>query len=69
MAEMVDIKCPGSILKPDGKVFQCGALLCKASPGSKIEIVCRRCKKKMLIVVGEDLNGNPNIRIRATKDE
>lgn len=69
MADMVEIKCPGSILKPDGKIFRCGAKLCMASPGSKIEIVCRRCKKKMLIVVNQDLNGNPNIKIRASEDE
>ena len=66
---MVPIKCPGYILKPDGKVFHCGAKLCEASPGSKIEIVCRRCKKKMLIVVNQDLNGNPRINIRASEDE
>lgn len=68
MAEMVEIKCPGSILKPDGRVYRCGAKLCMASPGSKIEIVCRRCKKKMLIIVNQDLNGNPNIKIRQTED-
>lgn len=69
MSEMVEIKCPGSILKPDGKVFRCGAKLCMASPGSRIEIVCRRCKKKMLIIVNQDLNGNPKINIRASEEE
>lgn len=68
MADLVEIKCPGSILKPDGRVYRCGAKLCMAAPGSKIEIVCRRCKKKMLIIVNQDLNGNPNIKIRQTED-
>lgn len=66
--DLVKIECPGYILKPDGRVFKCGAKLCMASPGSKIEIVCRRCKKKMLIVVNQDLNGNPRVNIRATED-
>lgn len=65
---MIEIKCPGSILKPDGKIFHCHAKLCMAEVGSKIEIVCRRCKKKMLIIVNQDLNGNPNVKIRQTED-
>lgn len=67
--DLVEIKCPGSILKPNGKVYSCSAKLCMASPGSTIEIVCRRCKKKMLIVVNKDLNGNPNIKIRQSEDK
>ncbi len=67
--DLVEIKCPGSILKPDGKVYHCGAKLCMASPGSMIEIVCRRCKKKMLISVQRNLNGNHSIKIRASEDK
>lgn len=65
---MIDIKCPGTIMKPDSRVYNCGALLCKAEPGSEIEIVCRRCKKKMKIVVNRDLNGNAKVSIRQTED-
>ena len=66
---MVEIKCPGTILKPDGKIYRCGAKLCMADPGSKIEIVCRRCKRKLLIVVNQDLHGNPNIKLRQTNEQ
>ena len=67
--DLVEVKCPGSILKPDGKIYHCGAKLCMATPGSTIEIVCRRCKKKMLIVVQRDLNGNHSVKIRASEDK
>lgn len=67
--DLVEIKCPGSILKPDSRVYPCRAKLCMATPGSTIEIVCRRCKKKMLIVVNKDLNGNPHISIRESEDK
>lgn len=65
---MVEIKCPGSILKPDNRVYRCGAKLCMAEPGSKIEIVCRRCKKKMTIVVNQNLDGNPVVNIRQQEE-
>lgn len=68
MDSLIDINCPGSILKPDGKVFHCRAKLCRISTGSTVEIVCRRCKRKMLIVANRDLNGNPKISIRQTED-
>lgn len=66
--DLIEVKCPGSILKPDGKVYHCGAKLCMAAPGSKIEIVCRRCKKKMLIIVNRELNGNTKLNIRQMED-
>lgn len=65
---MVEIKCPGSILKPDNRVYRCGAKLCMAEPGSKIEIVCRRCKKKMTIVVNRNLDGNSVVNIRQQEE-
>ena len=65
---MIDIKCPGTIMKPDSRVYNCGALLCKAEPGSKIEIVCRRCKKKMTIVVNRSLDGNSSVSIRQQEE-
>ena len=66
--KLAEIKCPGSILKEDGRVYRCGAKLCMASAGSKIEIVCRRCKKKLLVVVNQDFNNNTTINIKQTDD-
>lgn len=37
MIEVIEVRCP-----------QCNVLLCEASAGSTIEIVCRRCKNKIL---------------------
>ena len=65
---MIEIHCPGTILKPDSRIYDCGALLCKAEPGSDIEIVCRRCKNKMRIIVNKDLNGNAKVNIKQTRD-
>lgn len=50
---MREVRCPNSIIERDGKVYQCRALLCKMTDDSAVEIVCRKCKKKMLIVVGK----------------
>ena len=50
--KLIEVRCPNSILERNGKVYQCRALLCKMTKESAIEIVCRKCRNKMLIVVG-----------------
>lgn len=51
--KLLEIRCPNSVIDRDNKVYQCRALLCKMTKDSAVEIVCRKCKKKMLIVVGK----------------
>lgn len=59
-----EIRCPGAILERSNKVFKCDSLLCKAAPGSVVEIVCRKCKNKIFIVVPKDDNGKLRMRIQ-----
>lgn len=61
---LTEIRCPGTILERSGKVFQCDSLLCKAAPGSAIEIVCKKCKSKIFIVVPEKEGGKIKMRIQ-----
>lgn len=60
---LVEIRCPGKILERNGKVFDCDSLLCKAAPGSAIEIVCKKCKNKIFIVVPEE-GGKIKMRVQ-----
>ena len=62
--ELVEIRCPGTILERTGKVFNCESLLCKAAPGSVVEIVCRKCKNKIFIVVPEKKGGKVKMRVQ-----
>ena len=60
-----EIRCPCNILERDGRVFNCGSLLCKAAPGSAIEIVCRKCKNKIFIVVPKDEKAKVKMKIKS----
>lgn len=51
--KLIEIRCPNSIVDRDNKVYQCRALLCKMTKDSAVEIVCRKCKRKMLVVIGK----------------
>lgn len=62
--DLTEVRCPSNVLERDGRVFNCGSLLCKAAPGSVIEIVCRKCKNKILIVVPEKPGAKVKMRIR-----
>lgn len=61
---LVEIRCPGTILERNNKVFNCDSLLCKAAPGSAIEIVCKKCKNKIFIVVPEKEGAKIKMRIQ-----
>lgn len=34
--------------------WECGRKLCKAEPGSVVELVCPKCKKPVLAMIKED---------------
>lgn len=61
---LVEVRCPGTILERNGKVFDCDSLLCKAAPGSAIEIVCKKCKNKIFIVVPEKPGSKIKMRVQ-----
>lgn len=61
--KLLEIRCPNSIVDRDNRVYQCRALLCKMTKESAVEIVCRKCKRKMLIVVGKK-DGRIKVKFR-----
>ena len=62
--KLYEIRCPGTLVTKYNEVRKCNALLCKLSEGSKCEIICRNCKRKLTIVVKPGLGVNPEIAIR-----
>ena len=64
MQELIPVRCPGTLVKPDNKIYACNALLFKCTAGSKVECVCRKCHRKLTVVVRPTLNGNPIVDIR-----
>ncbi len=67
--KLKNICCPGEIVKPNNRVISCNALLLKVGPCERGEIVCRRCKKKIIFSVSENLIGETVVKIRLIIDE
>lgn len=66
---MHEIRCPGLIYRYNPQtgrkdLQKCESLLCKLTEGSKCEIVCRKCKSKMTIIVRPTYDLKPVIQIR-----
>lgn len=66
---MKQIRCPGVVYRWNEETkrkefLPCNALLCEADDGSKIRIVCKKCKSRLVINVRKTLGSNSLIEIK-----